>query len=116
MIDYYNIDYGYNHRINIHTNFPKQKLVDIMKPYLYLYYSHKYSLVTTKKVHSKNILYSKLNKFYVFNPAFGREQIKIHKYFSKNIKKYKKKYTYNDKLILFYQDSKTFLTSHLSDK
>ena len=120
MIDYYNnnnnIDYGYNHRINIHTNFPKQKLVDIMKPYLYLYYSHKYSLVTTKKIHSKNILYSKLNKFYMFNPMFGRQKIKIQSIFSKNKKKYKNIYTYNDTHIPFYQDSKTFLTSHLLDK
>jgi hypothetical protein len=117
MIDYYNnIDYTYNHQIKIHSNFPKKKLVDIMRPYLHLYYLYKYSLITTKKINSKNILYKKLNNFFKFNPSFGRQQIKVHFYFSKSKKIYKNIYTYNDKHILFYQDSKTFLTSHLSDK
>ena len=117
MIDYYNIDYNiYNYEIKIHTNFPKKKLVDIMRPYLHLYYSYKYSLITTKKINSKNILYKKLNNFFNFNPIFGRQYIKVQTLFFKNKKKYKNIYTYNDKHIPFYQDSKTFLTSHLLDK
>ena len=88
-----------------------------MRPYLILYFSYKYSLISTSKIYSKNILHKKLNEFYIFNPIFGREQIKVHKYFSKNLeKKYKNVCTYNDKHINFYQESKTFLTSHLSDK
>ena len=114
MINYYNSNR--NHQINIHTDFPKKKLIDIMKPYLHLYYLHKYSLITTKKIHSKNILYDKLNKFYMFNPIFGRQQVKVQTVFFKNKKVYKNTYTYNDKHIPFYQESKTFLTSHLLDK
>jgi len=102
--------------IKIHQNFPKKQLVNIMKPYLHLYYLYKYSLIVTKKETSKNILYIKLNSFYMFNPAFGRQQIKVQSIFSKNKKIYKNIYTYNDKHISFYKDSKTFLTSHLSDK
>ena len=117
MINYYNnIDYTYNHQIKIHANFPKKKLVDIMRPYLHLYYLYKYSLITTKKMNSKNILYKKLLDFFKFNPSFGREQIKVQTIFLKNKKIYKNIHSYNDKHILFYQDSKTFLTSHLSDK
>jgi hypothetical protein len=121
MIDNYNDDYNnYNdndNKIIIHKNFPKKILVDVMRPYLNLYYSYKYSLINTKKLQSKNILYKKLRDFYVFNPSFGRQQIKINHYFTKNKnKKYKNIYTYNDKHIIFYEESKSFLTSHLSDK
>jgi hypothetical protein len=115
MLDYYNYT-TINSSIKIHQNFPKKQLVDIMKPYLTLYFSHKYSLITTKKIQSKNILYKKLNDFYMFNPVFGRQQITVQTIFSKNKKIYKNIYTYNDKHISFYIDSKTFLTSHLSDK
>jgi hypothetical protein len=117
MIDYHNsIDYIYDCQIIIHDNFPKKKLVDIMRPYLHLYYLYKYSLITTKKINSKNILYKKLNNFFKFNPAFGRQLIKIQYIFYKNKKIYKNIYTYNDKHLPFYQDSKTFLTSHIFDK
>jgi hypothetical protein len=118
MIDYYNdIDYSNNSKISIHKNFPKKKLVYVMRPYLFLYYSHKYSLINSKKIISKNILYKKLKDFYKFNPSFGRQQVKVQYVFSKNNKRtYKNIYTYNDKHINFYEESNTFLTSHLSNK
>jgi hypothetical protein len=87
-----------------------------MKPYLTLYLSYKYSLINTEKINSKIILFKKLKDFYNFNPRFGRQQIKIEHYFSKNKKKYKNIYSYNDKHINFYEETNTFLTSHLSDK
>jgi len=105
---------SYNYAsIEIHPNFPKKKLVDIMKPYLIIYFSHKYSLISTEKMYSKNILHKKLKDLCIFNPAFGRQYIKVQYYFSKNKKIYKNVYTYNDKHIPFYQDSRTFLTSHI---
>jgi hypothetical protein len=52
----------------------------------------------------------------MFNPIFGRQQVKVQTVFFKNKKVYKNTYTYNDKHIPFYQESKTFLTSHLLDK
>lgn len=102
--------------IKIHEDFPKKQLVNIMKPYLTLYLSYKYSLINTEKINSKIILYKKLKDFYNFNPSFGRQKIKVHHYFSKNKKKYKNIYTYNDNHINFYEETNTFLTSHLSDK
>lgn len=114
MIEYYNNNTIAD--IKIHEDFPKKQLVDIMKPYLTLYLSYKYSLINTEKINSKIILYKKLKDFYNFNPSFGRQKIKVHHYFSKNKKKYKNIYTYNDNHINFYEETNTFLTSHLSDK
>jgi len=115
MLDQYN--YYNDNQITIDSSFPKKQLVNIMRPYLLLYYTCKYSLINIKKIDSKKNLYKKLNDFYNFNPLFGRKQIKVHPYFSKNNKKkYKFTYTYNDKHIIFNQDFKCFLSSHISDK
>ena len=124
MIDQYNysnINYSNinddDSKIRIQHDFPKKQLVNIMRPYLLLYYTYKYSLINIKKIQSKKVLYKKLNDFYTFNPLFSRKQIKVQIYFSKNWKKkYKNTYTYNDKHIIFYKENNNFLTSHLSDK
>jgi len=118
MLDQYNYNIiNDDDTIKIHYNFPKKQLVNIMRPYLLLYYTHKYSLINIKKMDSKHILYKKLNDFYTFNPNFGRIIIKVHSYFSKNIiKKYNFTYTYNDKHINFYKENNNFLTSHILDK
>lgn len=117
MIDTYNNTY-YNDEniIFIDDNFPKKQLVEIMKPYLLIYFTHKYSLINTKKMNSKILLYDKLKQFHLFNPSFGRKEIKIQSYFSKNTKKYRNVCTYNDKHIDFHTENNNFLTSHLSDK
>jgi hypothetical protein len=117
MIDSYNdIYYNNESQIKIDNSFPKKELVEIMKPYLLLYFSYKFSLITTKKMYSKILLYEKLKQFYLFNPFFGRKEIKVQTFFSKNIKKYRNIYTYNDKHIDFYKENNNFLTSHLLDK
>ena len=120
MIDFYNDHNLFAHitdRINIHDDFPKKQLVDIMRPYLLLYFSYKYSLISTKKMNSKILLYKKLNEFFTFNPYFGKKNIKVQSYFSKNgKKKYKNVYVFNDKYINFYREDNNFLTSHLSGK
>ena len=67
-------------------------------------------------MYSKIILYEKLRQFYLFNPLFGRKQIKVQPFFSTNSKKYRNVYTYTDKHIDFYKENNNFLTSHLSDK
>jgi len=113
MIESYNSNMS---DIKIHKEFPKKQLVHIMKPYLTIYLSYKYSLITTEKMNSKILLYEKLNKFYNFNPFFGRKEIKIQTFFSKNGKKYKNIIIFNDKHIDFHTENNNFLTSHLSDK
>jgi hypothetical protein len=102
MIDHYNNNNYYNHKIKIHPNFPKKQLIDIMKPYLLLYYTYNYSLINTKKIEYKQEFFFKMADFYCFNSIFGRKIISIKSYYSKkNIKKYKKIYSYNDRHIKF---------------
>jgi hypothetical protein len=87
---------------NIHAEFPKNKLVDIMKPYLHLYMLDKYSMVDTYiYLTSQYILRKQLALFVAFNPLFGRKYIKTKNIFGKIIKEI----TFNDKCINFYTNN-----------
>jgi hypothetical protein len=89
----------YRHFINIDDEFPHQKLVDIMRPYLHLYYLSKYYVSgTEKKNESMDKLNVKFDLFVRFNPHFGRKIIKIEK-----IPKKKMTIEYNDKHMNFYK-------------
>jgi hypothetical protein len=64
----------------IHKNFPKNKLVEIMRPYLHLYYLSKFYVVGTEKItNSYKILVKKFDLFIRFNPYFGRKLFKRDK-------------------------------------
>lgn len=63
----------HKHRIIIHPDFPKESLVNIMRPYLRLYYVSMYSLDEYKKLNAFSELHKKLHKFYKYNPRFGRK-------------------------------------------
>jgi hypothetical protein len=64
----------------IHKNFPKNKLVEIMRPYLHLYYLSKFYVVGTEKMtNSYKILVKKFDLFVRFNPYFGRKVFKQKK-------------------------------------
>jgi hypothetical protein len=64
----------------IHKNFPKNKLVEIMRPYLHLYYLSKFYVVGTEKItNSYEILVKKFDLFVRFNPYFGRKLFKRDK-------------------------------------
>jgi len=56
----------------VHPDFPKKKLVEIMKPYLHLYLEGEYSLDNIIAAQSRDKLREKLIAFYRFNPCFGR--------------------------------------------
>ena len=61
-------------RLHIDSEFPQEILLDIMRPFLRLYFIHRFSLsVTEDKYRSYYILKYKLKKFIEFNPAFGRK-------------------------------------------
>lgn len=93
----------YTRKLTIHKNFPKDLLVDIFRPFLFHDYIANYYIKGTSKVYnSKYILGVKLKKFYEFNPAFGRETIKIIK---KNRKIIRQEYIINTKHISFYDIS-----------
>jgi hypothetical protein len=64
-------------RLRIHHEFPKDRLVDIMRPYLRLYLIHEYSISdTSKRSESYELLREKMKQFIDYNPQFGRKIMK----------------------------------------
>jgi len=62
--------------LRIHKDFPIDKFVNIMRPYVYLYLFYIYSLSTTdKKYSSLYKLQRKMNEFIEYNPMFGRKMM-----------------------------------------
>ena len=61
--------------LTISEEFPKNRLVDIMRPYLHLYYITKYSFMFNKKENAYAELVYKFKQFIKFNPKFGRKYI-----------------------------------------
>jgi hypothetical protein len=89
----------YKHFMKIDDGFPQQKLVDIMRPYLHLYYLSKYYITgTDKKNNSMEKLMVKFDLFVRFNPQFGRKVIKIQR-----LPKKKVTIEYNDNHMNFYK-------------
>ena len=73
MIKKYNI---YGTKLAIHNDFPEDKLVTIMRPYLFLYYMSKYYISgSCKKQTSVNMLKKKFRSFIQYNPFFGRKRV-----------------------------------------
>ena len=102
-------------KILINDEFPKKRLIKIMKPYLMLHLQSYYSFVHIIKNNAIVLLNSKLKKFQKFNPKFGR---KIYKLGFKNYPNFKKKsyiksIEFLDNHIAFNFDEETnFLTNH----
>lgn len=79
-------------RLNIDKNFPKNKLVEIMRPYLLLYFIHEYSLSYTSKRNDAFLnLKLKFRQFVKYNPNFGRKIMKK----MENSKKYISTFNFN---------------------
>jgi len=90
----------YKQFMNIDDEFPQKKLVDIMRPYLHLYYLSKYYVTgTEKKNDSMEKLMDKFDLFVRFNPQFGRKIIKIERIPQKKVI-----IEYNDKHMNFYKE------------
>jgi hypothetical protein len=115
----------YRKKINISNDFPKNRLYEIMKPYLHYYFIATYSLCFEKRHEYFHKLSHKIRRFFKFNPKFGRKFIKLEKYvppgvidnpFNKNACK-KKVIVFNDAHVNFYEkESDTFLTSHVKNE
>ena len=69
-------DNPHSNKWEIHSDFPRDKMIDIMRNYVYLYYlitygkltSHQYSFICS-------FLYNSLYLFWKFNPLFGQKKI-----------------------------------------
>jgi hypothetical protein len=68
------INYRYTKNIVINEDIPKDVIINIFRPYLHLYYLHRFGVCGTEKKHeSYTKLKNKLKQFAEFNPQFGRK-------------------------------------------
>jgi len=105
-------------RILIDENFPSDKLIKIMRPYLLIYIHSLFSLLPYKKIEMKNMLKILLIRFNKFNPQFGRKKFKILMGNTKNFKTkiIGKIVEFDDNYIPFNnveKQNETFLKDHL---
>lgn len=121
MIDFYNQycrELFLRHRIIIHKEFPKDKLIKIMKPYLLLFMRSQYSYLAHKRREASYILKQKLIMFHKFNPQFGRKTYKIVTKYDDDFKRVLtgRVIEFNDKHIAFNNVEKQnadYLSDHL---
>ena len=101
-------------KIRIDIDFPKKKLVKIMRPYLLLYLKSKYSLSFYTQVQTGRELKNKLEKFYNYCPMFGRKKIELIEVFSTLRKKkiIKRVVNFVEKYPPFNHKEENFLQSH----
>jgi len=103
-------------RIKIDEDFPKDRLINIMKPYLELYYKGTYTMNDSKRETYVIEYYNKIRRFYEYNKLFGRKH--AERSFSSNVNFNKPrtyKMVFNDKHISFNEkeSSEDFLKSHI---
>jgi hypothetical protein len=79
----------YKKEIIIHKDFPKETLINILRPYLLLYYIIEYSSEEYRIGDTEEHLKYKLKRLYEHNPAFGRKIVKLKRVgpFSKKMTK-----------------------------
>jgi len=108
----------YKNRILINPEFPNNKLVTIMKPYLFLYFKSLFSFHPQIKKQYSHLFKLNMLRFNKFNPYFGRKKYKLHyktdKYFKKII--YGKEIVFDENCVNFYDIEKLnegFFIDHL---
>jgi len=99
----------YSRRIAIDSEFPKERLVEIMRPYLAIYYTFVYSLDMNARYNAESELNTKLSEFTNFNVKFGRKTIENRR----SVRN--RKTVFNDEHIPFsgFGYSKNYDKSHL---
>lgn len=115
MIYDFNLKKKIKHIIDIHPQFPKKDLINIMKPYLHLYYKSHYSLVENYKIFAKSLLNKKLCEFQRFNPNFGKKYITFSYKKNNNLFVKTKTSQFNYEHCSF-NNNKNFLHNHLQYK
>jgi hypothetical protein len=103
----------YTKLLKIDDEFPKDKLVDIFRPFLYYYYIYNYDIKGTSKIYSYKIfLHQKLKKFYQYNKLFGRKSYSVNKNFNSKTKSLS---CFNTNHIGFYKIPVTTIETYDSD-
>ncbi len=77
MIDLFNSK-RIKYRIVIEEDFPEDRLLEIMEPYLKVYLHAAYSYENDLMIKYRNILINKLRQFHKNNPFFGRKIRSLH--------------------------------------
>lgn len=98
-------DNAYTRNLQIDENFPDSKLIEIMRPYVYMYLKYYYSLISKEKTNKiLTNLFLKLKLFYEYNPAFGRKIIKRTKEYDITKHKFVKRtvVSFNDTYLNFH--------------
>ena len=73
-------EHSYARKLKMNTEFPKSELLDIFRPYLYLYYLVWYSNCDdTQSLFYKSSLLLLLSEFYKTNPNFGKMTVYLEK-------------------------------------
>lgn len=99
-------------KIKINRNFPEERLLEIMRPYLNIYYKSRYYLQPSLRKYYSVILKYKLHEFVKFNPIFGRKYISYKKNIGGRI--VDREVKYNDNHIPFFLRPTIYEMSHLS--
>ena len=103
----------YQKNICIDKSFPKETIIDIMRPYLFLYYTVNYSAEEYRIIDAETHLRYKLKRLYSYNPCFGRKLVRLKQVmFSTKMTKYVE---FSDKHPDFDEpmDIKTYQKTHL---
>jgi len=115
MLEKYNGQYKKEeNKILIDPDFPKERLIKIMKPYILLYFNSIYSLTHIIKEQSKKELICKLNMFQKFNPQFGKKKI-VFNYIrdGEEVQNFARVHIDFSEQHISFQDTTDFATSHL---
>ena len=99
----------------INKDFPVDKLIKIFKPYLYVFYQSRYSLVEINKNNNYNKFIHQMNNFWQFNPNFGRKYIYVKSQFQLNYKKPLRivEYSFDDKHIKYNDNNMQSVDSNI---
>jgi hypothetical protein len=101
----------YGRRIYIDPDFPNDKLLEIMRPYLYLFYLGNYSVDFSKRIIKQDELNRRLHKFVNYNCLFGRKNVKVNACLFTGKKSMIT--TFNDKFLPFGKTDKKFFNDHV---
>jgi hypothetical protein len=106
-------------KIQIDKDFPSQKLIKIMQPYLLLFFISQYAFLRRVRNETMEFFKRCMLRFYYFNPSFGRKKYKILIKTSSDLKKRVcgKIIEFDDKHIKFNNIEKqtnNFLKDHLT--